>query len=189
MPDTDFESLVGDRVVVRRFRDSDAPTFAAYRSDPAVARYQGWEPPFPVAKAEAFIASLQDCHPDTPGEWFQYAVEERATGQHVGDVASHTDESFPALVRVGVTFSREAQGRGLATEALTLLFSHLMYERGIHRISADCDTRNAAVVNLLERLGMRREAHHVASWLDGDTWTDEYVYAILDEEWRTRQVG
>jgi len=34
-----------DRLVIRRFRPEDAPAFAAYRSDPDVARYQSWTPP------------------------------------------------------------------------------------------------------------------------------------------------
>ena len=44
--------------------------------------------------------------------------------------------------------------------------------------------RNAASARVLERLGMRREAHFVENeWLKGE-WTDELVYAMLDREWR-----
>jgi aminoglycoside 6'-N-acetyltransferase len=36
---------------------------------------------------------------------------------------------------------------------------------------------------------MRREAHHHKSaWWKGD-WTDEYVYAILAEEWPDKSHG
>ena len=34
---------------------------------------------------------------------------------------------------------------------------------------------------------MRREAHHMQSlWFKGN-WADEYIYAILREEWRRRR--
>ena len=40
--------LTTPRLILRRFRDSDAETFARYRSDPAIARYQSWDTPFPI---------------------------------------------------------------------------------------------------------------------------------------------
>ena len=49
--------------------------------------------------------------------------------------------------------------------------------------------RNAASARVLEHLGMRREAHHLASaWWKGE-WTDEYVYALLAEEWAASDNG
>jgi aminoglycoside 6'-N-acetyltransferase len=35
---------------------------------------------------------------------------------------------------------------------------------------------------LLERIGMRREAHHHKSAWWRSEWTDEYIYALLAEE-------
>lgn len=45
-------------------------------------------------------------------------------------------------------------------------------------------TRYAASWQLLERLGLRREAHHVSSEFVTGEWSDELVYAVLDHEWR-----
>ena len=54
-------------------------------------------------------------------------------------------------------------------------------------MTAECDTRNHRSAALLERVGMRREAHHVAAlWSKGE-WTDEYAYALLAREWAGRQ--
>jgi hypothetical protein len=47
-------------------------------------------------------------------------------------------------------------------------------------------SRNAASVALLERLGMRREGHlRESTWAKGE-WTDDLVYALLPDEWRSR---
>ncbi len=188
-PDAAFTERRSPRLCMRRFRPADAATLSAYRSDPEVARHQSWHAPFPVEDAERFVASLGQDHPDTPGEWFQLALVEVATDEHVGDVGLHTDEDGRTAT-VGITLARSAQGRGLATEALVLLLDYLLVERGKHRVIADCDPRNEPVVALLERVGMRREAHHLASYWDGSTWTDEFVYAVLDDEWhRIRENG
>jgi RimJ/RimL family protein N-acetyltransferase len=186
-PDVDFDVLVTDRLTIRRFRADDADAFAAYRSDPDVARYQGWGTPFTVEQARRFIAALDGTHPDTPAEWFQFAVTERESGQLLGDVAAGTDGGDPRLAVVGFTIARAHQGRGYANEALTALLDHLFLHRGKHRVSATVDTRNAASVALLERVGMRREAHHLQNaWWAGE-WTDEYVYAVLADGWVARR--
>ena len=49
--------IATERLVLRRFRSSDAETLAAYRSDPDVARYQSWTPPVTLDQARAIVAS------------------------------------------------------------------------------------------------------------------------------------
>ena len=182
-PDSGFTGLHTARLVIRRLGLADAETFAAYRSDPEVARYQGWDAPYPVEQAIAFISGLAD--PGTPGEWSQLAVT--AAGRLVGDVALYTDTD-PRLGKIGFTLARDAQGLGYATEAVRAVLDYA-FGRGAHRISADCDTRNAASVGLLERVGMRREGHLRASAWWKDEWTDEYLYAVLADEWPTSRTA
>jgi aminoglycoside 6'-N-acetyltransferase len=185
MSDAAFTELRTERLVLRRFTDADAETLAAYRSEPDVARYQGWEAPFGVDRAREFIATLARTHPDTPGEWFQLAID--AHGRHIGDVALFVDGDEPRLARIGFTLAPQAQGHGYASEAVTAVLDYLFVARGKHRVSADCDARNARSAALLERIGMRREAHHLANgWWKGE-WTDEYVYAVLATEWAQRR--
>jgi RimJ/RimL family protein N-acetyltransferase len=57
---------------------------------------------------------------------------------------------------------------------------------GLHRIIGRLDGRNRASARVLEKLGMRREAHFVENEYVKGEWTDEVVYAILDREWRSR---
>ncbi len=58
---------------------------------------------------------------------------------------------------------------------------------GLHRIIGRCDARNTASARLMERLGMRREAHFRENeWFKGE-WGDELIYAMLDREWSERQ--
>jgi len=66
------------------------------------------------------------------------------------------------------------------------LFDGLFLHLNLHRIMADTDAENTAAWTLAERLGMRRDGHlHQSLWVKG-RWADEYLYAILREEWLAR---
>jgi aminoglycoside 6'-N-acetyltransferase len=186
-PDIYFDEVRTDRLLIRRFRAGDATTLAAYRSDPMVAQYQSWDTPFTTAQAKAFIEGFDTTHPDTPGEWFQFALVEAARGVHIGDVAAGVDTHDSRLATIGVTLATSVQGRGYASEALVWLLDYLFSERKKHRVTADCDVRNGKVAALLGRLEMRREAHHLQSAWWKDEWVDEYVYAVLAQEWLERR--
>ena len=185
-PDTGFRALVTERLTIRRFEAADAVAFAAYRSVPDIARYQSWDTPFTPARAARFIAALATEHPDTTDQWFQFAVTASSTGRLLGDVAAGTGRDH-RLARIGFTLAPDAQGHGFATEAVTALVDYLVHTRGKHRVAADCDARTTRSVALLERVGVRREAHHRRSvWWKGE-WPDEFVYAVLADEWRAHR--
>jgi RimJ/RimL family protein N-acetyltransferase len=186
MADEGFTAVAGDRVVLRRFGPADVDAFVAYRSVPEVARYQSWDAPYPRRAGEQFIAQLARQHPDTPGEWFQFAVALRPGGSLIGDCAAIPDAKDPRQCEIGFTIGPAHQGHGYATEAVRLLAGYLFGARGKHRLHACCDARNVASAAVLERLGMRREGHLRAStWAKGE-WTDDLLYGLLREEWQPR---
>ena len=136
MPDVSFTELPGRRVLVRRFRPEDVAEFVAYRSDAEVARYQSWDTPYPPEQGERFVAQMMTAHPDTPGEWFQFAVALRATGQLIGDCAAMPRADDPRQCEIGFTIAPRYQGRGYATEAVRLLVGYL-FARGWLELTDD----------------------------------------------------
>lgn len=57
---------------------------------------------------------------------------------------------------------------------------------GFHRIFARIDADNHGSVKVAERLGLRREAHFRQNDRHDGRWGDEFVYAVLAEEWAKR---
>ena len=170
--------LTTKRLRLRPFTRADLEAFAAYRSDPEVARYQSWTPPYTMEEAEAFFAPQERATPGAPGVWSQLAIERRDTPGILGDCAFQVLEDDPKQAQIGVTLSQAAQGHGYATEAISRLLDHLLHTLGLHRVTATCDAENDACARLLERVGMQREAHFVENiWFKG-AWGSEYVYAI-----------
>lgn len=172
-----------ERLTLRPFRAGDLPAFAAYRSEPAVARYQSWDPSYSLADAERFLAAQAGVAFGTPGEWLQLAIVDRARGVLHGDCAVRVARDQPGTAEVGVTLAPASQGQGIAAEALRALVGALFGELGLHRVYAEADDRNTAVHRLLERLGFRAEARFVeADWFK-DEWTTVRVFAVLRRDW------
>jgi RimJ/RimL family protein N-acetyltransferase len=86
-------------------------------------------------------------------------------------------------------FQPRYQGRGLATEAAEVVLRLGFEGLGLHRVIGRCDALNVASARLMERLGMRREAHLVHNEIFKGSWGDELVYAMLEDEWRARVSG
>ena len=171
--------LTSARLTIRPFRVEDAPALAAYRSDPDVARYQDWSTPFPVEAATRMIEEMTD--PAEPG-WFQYAIDHRGTV--IGDIGVNTHENL-MQADIGYTLAPAHQGHGYATEAVRRMLRHLFTDRGLHRVSAECDARNERSAKLLARLGFRQEGHRVENtWIKGE-WTDDLLFGLLAEDFGT----
>jgi RimJ/RimL family protein N-acetyltransferase len=180
-----WPTLETARLRLRRFRADDLARFMAYRNDPDVARYQSWES-ISLTEARAFIQAERDARLGDPGVGVQIAIELRATGELIGDCYFRIEPDDPRQAEIGYTLATHAQGQGLATEAVSAWLTYAFGAFDLHRVTATVDCQNRRSVALLERLGMRREGHFLQNiWFKG-AWGDEYLYAILREEWLAR---
>ena len=180
--DAGFQQIAAPRLTIRRFQGGDAKALAAYRSDPEVARYQGWDS-CTRAEAAEFIHSLEAIDPGTPGAWFQFAFELRETAGLVGDCALRVTDSDPRQAELGFTLERPFQGRGFASEGVRAVLDYAFATFDLHRVFAITDERNSPAQRLLEGLRFRREAHFVeGTWFKG-AFASELLYAMLRREW------
>ncbi|MDB5101415.1 MAG: acetyltransferase family protein [Cyanobacteria bacterium RYN_339] len=179
-----FPPLRTERLLLRRLELTDVNAFLGYRNDPEVARFQSWDG-MTGDEARAFIREQHTVMPGEPGRWAQYGIELVATGGLCGDVAIGLLPDG-RQAELGFTLARAFQGQGIATEAVTTLLALAFGAWGLHRVSATTDCLNPGAIALLERLGFRREAHHVENiWFKG-AWGSEYVYAVLARDWVSR---
>lgn len=173
------------RLVLRRFNEQDLTAFHAYRNDTNLARFQSWEA-FNLTEAAAFIREHQVREVGVRGQWLQIAIALRETDALIGDCAFKLHDDDIRQATIGGTLARKYHRQGYAVEAMTGLLNQLFEKLNLHRIVADADPENTASWKLLERLGLRREGHLKQSlWFKG-RWADEYLYAVLRDEWFAR---
>lgn len=180
--DAMFPDLFTPRLIIRRLQPGDAERLYACRVNPDVGRFQNWAPTS-VPEVAAFIDRLQTMPGLTQGEWLQLGIAMSESGELVGDCGLHARADDPRQVEIGITVAPAFQQRGFALEALTAILDHLFTRTETHRVFCSVDPRNHPCLRLLQKLGMRKEAHMLESlWIKG-AWMDDVVFALLKKEW------
>lgn len=175
------------RLTLRPFLRGDVDAVFAYRRREDVARYL-----FDVAlsKEECALAVQQRIGQvalEAEGDKIILAVELRQTGALIGEVSLISRSIDDRQAEAGWIFDPEYQGQGYATEAAEAIFDLAFGPGDMHRVAARCDVRNEPSWRLMERLGMRREAHFREHAIFKGEWDEEFVYAILRREWLGRR--
>ena len=175
-----IELLISSRrLTLRVIKLSDSISMFKYRSDPIVSQYQNWKPRT-IDDVNDFIIKLPDL-PNIPDTWYQLGIFIKDSNELIGDIGIHFIDNLQ--VEIGITLSLEYQGKGIATEAVVEVINYLLFDLRKHRIFASVDPKNIKSIALLRGIGMRKEAHFKKSiWFD-EQWSDDVVFAILEEEW------
>lgn len=172
-----------ERLRLRPFTRGDVDGVFAYRRLEVVARFLF---DHPLSREECALAVQQRITQTALGEVDDkiiLAVELIETSTLVGEVSLIWRSVDARQGEVGWIFDPRFQGQGYATEAANMILDLAFRPGDMHRVSARCDVRNAASWRLMERLGMRREAHFREHAIFKSAWDEEYIYAILWQEW------
>ncbi|KSU55443.1 Acetyltransferase (GNAT) domain-containing protein [Microbacterium enclense] len=175
-----------DRLRLRPFEERDLDAMAAYRGDAEVCRYLPFEPQTPddIRGRIGQLFGRTSLEGERAG--LILVIERVSDGRVVGDLVLFHLDPQAGSAEIGWVVSPAVAGQGLATEAVRALIDTAFGVYGLRRLTARIDAENARSLALAERVGMRREAHHVENaWFKG-RWSDELVYALLSREWTPR---
>lgn len=177
--------VVTDRLVLRRFVPTDFDAFADWHGRVEVYRYLHQPVPGPEAVQAKFAAALEGPFAGDDDE-LRLVVALRQGGAALGQVKLKIASRAALQGEIGYIFHPDAGGRGYATEAVATLLDFGFGECGFHRLFARLDPENRGSVGVVERLGLRREAHFRQNDRFAGRWGDEVVHAVLREEWEAR---
>ncbi len=168
------------RLVIRKGRASDAEEIWPWREDDELNRWLTAIPTSPEQNKERWVAGLDS----------NYVAEMAGTIVATGKIAPEqawaqsevADQVDGAQVEIGWVVAPGHQGQGIGTEFARALLD-ISFSSGARRVTAYCFADNAASARIMEKIGMRREAHFRTDSLHrSGRWLDSYVYAILDTD-------
>ncbi|MEU6152023.1 GNAT family protein [Actinosynnema sp. NPDC047251] len=171
-----------ERLLLRPFTHADHAALHSWQSLPEVVRYLYGEAKTPEETTESLALKTAVTWPAKEGEHLSLAVEH--DGRVIGETVLKWLNEEHRQGEIGYIFHPDHYGRGYATEASRVMLRLGFENLGLHRIVASCDASNGASWRVMERLGMRREAHFRHAEVFKGAWGEEFVYAILEDEWR-----
>jgi len=169
------------RLVIRRFAPGDWKDLQELMSDEELFRYTEGRP----LEEEEILRWLEsDSHIrlTTPNQMFCLAIETLEQPKLIGYIGLMLTDPHRLQARLSIYLNRNYQRKGFALEALKALLGFCFEEIKLHRLSASCDSRNAAACRLFESLGLRREGEFLKDNLLRGEWVNTVWYAALAEE-------
>ena len=175
------------RLMIRRFSPEDAGDLYDYLSQEAVVEYESYG----VFSRSAAAAEAKRRAEDSAF----LAVCLKDGGKVIGNL--YFAQLAPERIlswELGYVFNSDYWGRGYAAEACRAIIEYAFHTLSAHRIIAMCNPKNFSSWKLLERLHFRREGHLIKNMYfkndrDGNPiWSDTYEYALLADEYITREI-
>jgi RimJ/RimL family protein N-acetyltransferase len=178
-----------ERLLLRPFEEGDLEALYAMQSNEEVVRYLYHDARSLDDVRAALARKIAATSIAGEGDGVGAAAILRDTGELVADISLWCVSEGHAQGELGFVVHPAHQRRGYATEAARPMLDFAFDTVGLHRMVGRTEARNTASARVLEKLGMRREAHFIENeWVKGE-WQSELVYAILAEEWTTLRAG
>lgn len=171
-------------LTLRPFERADVEAVARYHSLPNLARYLERPSRYEGDVAEAVAIMRKQTELVRPGDVLTLALCRKGDQRLIGQISLRW---YDAMARQGeVTFALEPSmsGQGYLTQALTSVFELGFDHYKLHRIVVRSDVRSHNTLKLLQKLGMRLEAHYREHAMYQGEWDEEMHFALLDRDWR-----
>ena len=146
--------IATERLILRKWKESDVRPFAEMNADPEVMRY--FPNTFSEVETRSMVQRIQSLF-DRKG-YGLFAVEHKATGQFIGftGLSIPTFESFfTPCVEIGWRYKKEAWGKGYATEAASACLTYGFETLQLQKIVSFTSPLNVNSEKLMRRIGMK----------------------------------
>lgn len=176
-----------DRLLLRRWQESDAEALYKYAKDPKIGPAAGWPPHTSVEDSLDVIRTVFSA-PET------YAVVLKETDEPVGSIGllfgkdSHVAGILPNEAEIGYWIGKPYWGQGLIPEAVCCLLHRCFTDLDIKTVWGAYYDGNTKSRRVMDKCGFR--FHHTAEGKTsplGDVRTEHFM-RIMKEEWEENQV-
>jgi len=160
--------------------DDAEAMYQNWASDPEVTRYLMWEPHRDITASRDILNTWVEDYAQP--SFYLWAIV--TDNEPVGSISTvHVDDRLESA-EIGYCLSRKEWGKGIMSEAVTLVMRYLFEQVKLHRIHMKHDTDNPGSGRVMIKNGLRYEGLEKAAMRRiGGGWGDLALYAMLVEEW------
>lgn len=161
-----------NRLIIRPMTVLDVPSLKNWMPDRSIYTYWGKKPSKAEMQPELLFKKT-----GRPTKSFHLGIAEKGNDEVIGDLWVYLIENN-RMAQIAIRLSKDRQGRGYGTEALSAMTRFCFENTELQRIWTKVDIRNAASCRMLEKCGYTKEGL-IRQGKMVNSWCDYYVYGIL----------
>lgn len=173
-------TLETDRLIIRKFTETDIDDFYEYVSDDEVTRYLLWDTYKNKDVAREYIASIIEKY--NRYELAPWGIELKENSKLVGsiDFVKYDYKNFSA--EIGYVLNRNYWNKGIMTEALKTIIKFGFEEMNLIRIEMRHNVMNIGSERVIQKNGLKYEGTLRKKEFLKKEFVDVKYYSILKEE-------
>ncbi len=172
-------TLTTDRLVLRAFDKSDAPSLYRAAGNPNITRFTYWDYHQTIDTSHFFIndyvrGKYLQAEPDP----FAICMRDQPA-EVIGAIGTHWAERTSLCMEMGYWIAEPFWGRGLIGEAAKVVLPWLFANYTLERVQAHCMAENVGSARVLEKIGMKYEGTFRSGLFHRGRFWDLKWYAVL----------
>lgn len=176
--------LKSERLIIRPISENDIENIFELQSLQQTAKFNTSKVPTDINETKINVEKWIAENNKENTKHFTFAVELIDDEKFIGLIGLHLGKEHYRNAEVWFQFDYRFWNKGYATESLRKIIDFGFETLKLHRIEAGCAIENFGSINVLEKVGMLREAHTRQLLPLKSGWSDNYGYAILSGDER-----
>ena len=178
-----YKVLRSDRLLLREPADQDISDIFEIYSNPEVMLYFDDRYAFKdIAEAEQMISGYNQAIHDMNG--MRWGIVLKESGKLIGTCGFHAISDYHKRIEIGYDLNRDYWGKGIMSEALSLIIDYAFGNSDVNRIEAFVEPPNKASLALLGKLGFCMEGTLREHEMCRGNLIDIQVLSLLKKEWK-----
>lgn len=172
--------ITGKSIYLRKVRPEDVnEDYHRWMNDPEVNRYM----------ETRFVSQTMDeirryvANTAVRADEIFLAMCLKSGDRHIGNIKLGPINRFHHFAYVSLFIGeKEYWGKGIATEAISLVKDFAFGELGLHRLMAGCYANNVSSARAFEKAGFRREGLEKGKWLCEGRYVDGLLLGAVNDK-------
>ncbi|HML06235.1 MAG TPA: GNAT family protein [Methanobacterium sp.] len=176
-----FPEIYTERLYLRKISINDAETLFRFWSDPEVTKNLNVATFKNIEQAFSLIRLLNSLYSSKEG--IRWVITIRKTNEIIGTCGYNSWIKKSSRGEIGYELGKKYWGNGYGTEAIAEIINYGFKKMNLNRIEAFTVPEATSSINLLKKLGFKKEGllREYGYW--NRKYHDENIYSLLKNDW------
>jgi ribosomal-protein-alanine N-acetyltransferase len=177
-----FPRIETDRLVLREMKIDDVDFYFRHFNNDKIVEGSCFQGPKSLEVAEREL-QLYCINPFLENRGIRWGIVRKGDAELIGTCGFYDWVKTDYRAEIGYDLDPAYWGRGLMTEALRIVLVYGFKKMGLNRVQAIIESRNIRSLQLIRRLGFKKEGVLRQKSFFNGTFRDDVCFSLLRGEW------